>query len=127
MEPLEQWEEEWLCFCAKYDQFGSEWQDMGLDEVFKAGWEARAKTATDEYLETLFQETRFGEEVNSSTKAKRKLLANALENQVEGYWSGRTLYRIMITGGFLIDTKSGEKKTLTLLGERFLEEERYDR
>jgi hypothetical protein len=33
----------WDTFCAGYDLLGNEWQDMGSDEYFKAGWNARGE------------------------------------------------------------------------------------
>ncbi|SEG21845.1 hypothetical protein [Marinobacterium lutimaris] len=77
---------------------------------------------SDDYIESLFQGTNFGEQVNGSIAEKRKLLSKSLRNQLDGYWSGRTIYQIMVTGGFLHDAKSSEKKRLTQLGEAFLQE-----
>lgn len=77
---------------------------------------------SDEYIESLFQGANFGEQVNGSTDEKRKLIRKALRNQLDGYWSGHTIYQIMVQGGFLHDAKSSEKKRLTQLGAAFLQE-----
>ena len=35
---IEKWQEEFEKFAGGFDLFGNEWQDMGNDEIFKAGW-----------------------------------------------------------------------------------------
>ena len=45
---------------------------------------------TDEYIESLFEGTNFGEVINNSVKEQRKILKKSLGNQVKGYWSGHT-------------------------------------
>ena len=72
---------------------------------------------TDDYINKLFQGTNFGESTNNSVKLKRELLAKTLRHQIEGYWSGSTVYHIAVYGGFLIDAKSGKDKKLTQLGK----------
>jgi hypothetical protein len=76
---------------------------------------------SDEYIEHLFSGTNFGEVINNSTEAKRDVIAKTLRNQVNGYWSGHTAYRIVTAGGFLVDAKFSEIKRLTALGVAFLE------
>lgn len=75
---------------------------------------------TDEYIDEIFRGTNFGAPINESTDAKRQLLAKNLRNQIAGYWSGHTIYQIMVNGGFLHDAKSSDKKRLTRLGDVFL-------
>jgi len=77
---------------------------------------------TDEYINKLFEGTDFGTPINNSVLEKRKTLRGALANQTMGFWSGSTMYRLMIRGGFLIDAPSESKKKLTLLGEAFIDE-----
>lgn len=36
----EKWRDAFDKFAGKYDTLGDDWQDMGLDQVFKAGYEA---------------------------------------------------------------------------------------
>ncbi|WP_444893599.1 hypothetical protein ACJJIE_03690 [Microbulbifer sp. TRSA001] len=76
---------------------------------------------SDEYIEELFEGTNFGEKINNSTQAKRGIIAKCLKNQIEGFWSGHTMYHILINGGFLINAKTSETKRLTALGRAFLE------
>ena len=75
----------------------------------------------DEYINELFEGTNFGPATNGCVKLKRKQLEKTLRDQVGGYWSGHTAYHIAISGGFLIDAKSGGKKMLTLLGRKFMD------
>ncbi len=75
---------------------------------------------TDEYINGLFEGTNFGEPVNSSVGEKRALIAKTLQNQLDGYWSGHTIYHICLRGGFLFDSPTTEQKRLTKLGEMFL-------
>ena len=77
---------------------------------------------SDEYIETLFEGTRFGPAVDDSTIGKRQQIAKTLRNQVDGYWSGHTAYHIAVGGGFLHDAKTTEPKRLTALGIAFLQE-----
>ena len=79
---------------------------------------------TDEYIESLFEGTNFGEVINNSVKEQRKILKKSLGNQVKGYWSGHTIYQIMVYGGFLIDAKSSTKKRLTALGKEFISDKK---
>lgn len=52
----------------------------------------------------------------------RKQLYKNLKDQLNGYLSGSSAYSIMVYGGFLVDSKSGTKKELTELGERFIKD-----
>ena len=84
------------------------------------------RVVSDEYIESLFKGTSFGEPVDSDITAKRMLIAKHLRSQLDGYWSGHTIYWIMVDGGFLYDQKNHsetiENKTLTALGKAYLEE-----
>ena len=59
----------------------------------------------------------------------QKQLYKNLQDQINGYWSGRTAYGIMVDGGFLIDSKRkrikdtgmAKGKKLTVLGQMFME------
>lgn len=77
--------------------------------------------APDAYINSLFENTNFGSDINSSPIKKRELLAKTLKNQVDGYWSGHTAYHIALNGGFLHDAKSGKQKRLTALGRAYIE------
>ena len=76
---------------------------------------------SDEYLNELFRNTNFGADVDSSIEGKKSILCKCLRSQMEGMWSGHTIYHIAINGGFLIDAGSGKVKKLTLMGRLFLE------
>lgn len=39
-QPVQGWQDAFDAFAAKYNTFGNEWQDMGADQYFKAGFEA---------------------------------------------------------------------------------------
>lgn len=43
-EPIEKWKEEWNSFVSKFNTESDEWLDMGLDMVFKAGYEAAKRS-----------------------------------------------------------------------------------
>ena len=77
---------------------------------------------SDDYINSLFKGTNFGEAIDSCVQEKRKLIIKTLRNQLDGYWSGHTAYQIVVQGGFLHDAKSGDQKQLTALGAAFLEE-----
>ncbi|GAB0151794.1 hypothetical protein [Marinobacterium sp. BA1] len=77
---------------------------------------------SDEYINSLFIGTNFGDLVNGSVAEKRKLIIKNLKNQLDGYWSGHTIYNILVHGGFLHDAKTSEQKRLTALGIVFLRE-----
>lgn len=82
------------------------------------------KVLSDSYIVGLFDGTDFGPHINGNVEEQKRLIRNALENQLAGYWTGRTLYSILIEGGFLHDAKFKEQKKLTQLGEAFLQVER---
>jgi hypothetical protein len=75
---------------------------------------------SNEYVDSLFEGTNFGESINSCVEEKRKLIAKTLRNQIDGYWSGHTAYHIAVHGGFLVDSKRSTHKRLTALGAAFL-------
>ena len=77
---------------------------------------------SDKYINSLFEGTRFGPDIDGCINKKRALIAKTLRNQVDGYWSGSTAYHIAVNGGFLKDAKSGEQKELTILGTAFMTE-----
>lgn len=66
---------------------------------------------------------------NAPIEDMRKQLYKNLKDQVNGFWSGHSAYRIMIDGGFLVDaerkyieeTNKCEGKKLTAFGELFME------
>lgn len=74
----------------------------------------------DELIYKLFNENWCGPQRDDLELAKETLY-KGLKQQQQGYWAGRTLYYIMVQGGFLIDGKSGTNKKLTALGEMFVE------
>jgi hypothetical protein len=78
---------------------------------------------SDDYVNSLFVGTNFGEKINSCVIEKRKQIAKTLRNQVGGYWSGHTAYHIVVDGGFLVDGKRSSDKKLTQLGRQFLAEQ----
>lgn len=76
----------------------------------------------NEIIEDMFNQNWTGEYTLSSIENMRKQLYKNLKDQLNGYWSGSSAYSIMVLGGFLIDSKSGTKKQLTALGEKFIED-----
>jgi hypothetical protein len=50
---LEKWQEEFEKFTSGFDLFGSEWEDMGRDEIFKAGFMAAKKLEEGEIAQTI--------------------------------------------------------------------------
>lgn len=77
---------------------------------------------TDDYINSLFEGCNFGEHINNSVEEKRKKLKKSLRHQTEGFWSGHTMYYVLVHGGLIIDAKSGTKKRLTALGKLFMQE-----
>ncbi len=71
----------------------------------------------DEYISDLFKGTRFGATIDNSVKEQRKYLQKSIQQQMEGYWSGSTMYSIMVHGGFIVDSKKGTHKKTTALGD----------
>ena len=59
----------------------------------------------------------------------RAQLRKNIQNQIDGYWSGSTAYRIMVDGGFIVDSKRkriygtgmAEGKKLTSFGKMFMD------
>lgn len=84
------------------------------------------KVVSDDYINELFEGTKFGDTIDNSVIERRKLIKKTLRNQLDGYWSGHTAYGIIVHGGFLLDTKVGRPKFLTALGEAFLKDRRVD-
>lgn len=76
---------------------------------------------TDEYINDLFLNTKFGDFVDNNIEGKRWQVYKTLTDLVDGYWSGHTAYHIVLNGGFIHDGKKGEKKKLTKLGINYLE------
>lgn len=77
---------------------------------------------SDDYINKLFEGTKFGAKVDNCVHEKRKIIAHTLRTQVAGFWAGHTAYNIVVQGGFLHDAKRGDIKRLTQLGAAFLEE-----
>jgi hypothetical protein len=50
---LEQWQKEFKIFTDRFDLMSSEWQDIGLDEVFKAGFIAAKKIGDEKIAQTI--------------------------------------------------------------------------
>jgi len=75
---------------------------------------------SDAWATALFEGANFGEPVNRSANRQRALLAKTLRNQMDGFWSGHTIYHICLRGGLLKDARSGSKKALTEKGLRFM-------
>jgi len=76
----------------------------------------------DEIIENMFNTYWHGEDILSSVENMKKQLYKNLTDQMNGFWSGSSAYKIMVNGGFLIDSKSGTKKELTELGRQFIKE-----
>ena len=76
----------------------------------------------NEIIEDVFNQNWTGEDTLSSIENMRKQLYKNLQDQLNGYWSGSSAYSIMVYGGFLVDSKRGTKKQLTVLGEKFIED-----
>ena len=72
----------------------------------------------------MFKKHWCGDEALSSIDNMRKQLRKNLNDQVNGFWSGRSAYCIMVEGGFLVDEKfkGGKGKRLTAFGEAFVKE-----
>lgn len=76
----------------------------------------------DNHIRELFNNCWVGEHTLSSLDNMKDQLAKNLKDQLNGYWSGSTAYHIMTRGGFLIDSKRGTKKELTVIGGKFMKE-----
>lgn len=77
------------------------------------------KVVSDEYIDSLFEGANFGED--STTERRKQLIKKGLKNQLDGFWTGHTLYHILTDGGFLYDAKTSDKKRLTALGQAFIQ------
>ncbi len=55
-------------------------------------------------------------------KSQRSQLYKNLKDQLTGYWTGRTAYHMLVTGGFIVDGPRGKAKAITMLGSMFREE-----
>ena len=75
----------------------------------------------DKLIFDLFNRHWVGESVTKSIDNMKEQLHKNLLDQTRGYWSGSSAYRIMTTGGFLIDAKSCTYKKLTALGQMFMD------
>ncbi len=76
----------------------------------------------NEIIEDMFNTYWHGEDTLSSIENMRKQLYKNLQDQLNGFWSGKSAYSIMTKGGFLVDSKSGTKKELTELGKKFMQD-----
>ena len=81
-------------------------------------------STTDKIITDMFKKYWRGDETLSSIDNMRKQLRKSLNDQVNGFWSGRSAYCIMVEGGFLVDEKfkGGKGKRLTAFGEAFVKE-----
>ena len=83
---------------------------------------------TDTIIKALFSGRWSGDLNSAPIEDMREQLHKTLQNQVDGYWSGRTAYHIAVDGGFLIDSRREPKrdsnmcegKKLTELGKLFM-------
>lgn len=76
---------------------------------------------TDKYIINLFDGCNFGTTINNSVDLQRELIKKSIRNQAEGYWSGHTVYHILVHGGFIVDGKRSTNKKITALGIAILE------
>ncbi|ELB2819428.1 TPA: hypothetical protein ACX3IQ_004021 [Vibrio parahaemolyticus] len=78
----------------------------------------------DQVIFDLFTSRWVGASITKDLQAMRKELYKNLSDQVNGYWSGRTAYSIMVDGGFLVDGPSENKvpKRLTEFGKLFMKQ-----
>jgi len=81
------------------------------------------KVVSDEFINKIFEGTDFGVTVNRSVAAKRDLLYCTLQNQINGFWAGSTMYSIMVNGGFFKKTRFSESHELTHRGREYLNRE----
>lgn len=75
---------------------------------------------SDVYVNKLFENTDFGEEINDSVDEKRKKIAEIIQDQVNGNLVDSISYKIVVDGGFV---KAGDtEKEVTALGNAFLQD-----
>lgn len=75
---------------------------------------------SDEWVLKQFEGHRFGA-ADGNPEALRKTLVKGLTDQIMGYWTGHTLYHIMVRAGLLIDGKPSTTKKLTPKGQIFMQ------
>lgn len=76
----------------------------------------------DIYIGELFAKCWWGDLRFGDIDKQKTELYVGLQNQINGFWSGSSLYQIMVDGGFLKDGSSHTPKTLTQLGENFMKQ-----
>jgi hypothetical protein len=76
-------------FTEQYDLFGDKWQDMGVDEVYIAGWNARDQD---------YQELR----------DKMEALVNAVDECVGPYEATHELNRVLLEAQELLEGTSDD-------------------
>lgn len=80
----------------------------------------KQSTQYDKVIKKLFADRWTENLANADIVEQRAQVYKTLHNQVDGFWSGHTAYNLVVDAGFLINSKSGSKKRLTLLGEDFM-------
>lgn len=76
---------------------------------------------SDEWVLSQFEGNRFGGNTDGNPEALRKTLVKGLTHQTMGYWTGHTLYTIMVRAGLLVDGKPSATKRLTPKGQVFMQ------
>jgi hypothetical protein len=76
---------------------------------------------SDEWVLSQFEGTRFGGDTDGNPNALRQTLVKGLTHQIMGYWTGHTLYTIMVRAGLLVDGKPSTTKKLTPKGQVFMQ------
>lgn len=81
----------------------------------------------DDIIIDMFNDNWSGKSTLNCVENMRKQLYKNLKDQINGYWSGSSAYSIMIYGGFLVNSKRGTKKELTMLGKMFINDFEKDK
>ena len=76
----------------------------------------------DKIINELFKDRWTGNLASANIDAQKAQLYKTLKNQVEGFWSGHSAYRLAVDGGFLLDGKSNTLKSLTHVGRAFMDD-----
>ena len=82
--------------------------------------DGKIMTDIDNVIFNMFKRHWVGESVINNLDCMKAQLHKNLNDQINGYWSGSSAYRIMTEGGFIVDAKSCTKKKLTSFGEMFI-------
>ena len=75
----------------------------------------------DNIIFELFSSRWYGHLSAAPISEMRAQLRKNIQNQIDGYWTGSTAYQIMVDGGFIVDSKRGKNKKLTMLGKVFMD------